>query len=194
MYRTFVFSAFSLTLMAANLVPDDAFAQVRTELRDPIRGVSFHSVEIDDSSLAVLDVVEGNFSDSDRLVVGLSAMAFDGSDAVDGYVLWIRHEARLWPEFALENPVDVVVDGEILRLEQLRATQPFVGAAGRLFEKIEFELSETDLMRLVASSDPVITLRTGSGIVRKHLNEEELANMRLFAEEIGAELIDSRSS
>ena len=194
MYRTFMASAFSLTFLAASLVPDGVLAQVRTELRDPIRGVSFHSIEIQDSSVNALDVIDGSFSDSDRLVVGLSAMTFDGTDTVDSYVLWIRHEGRRWLDFEFQAPIDVSVDGDSLALEQLRASQPFVGPAARLFEKIELQLSAANLLRIVGSSDAVITLRSGSGIVSKQLSEDELANMRKFSEQIEADLIDSRTS
>ncbi|MDH3506982.1 MAG: hypothetical protein OEQ25_07560 [Gammaproteobacteria bacterium] len=190
MYRTFIASAFSVTLMAASLVPGGAFAQVRTELHDPIRGVSFHSIEIEDSSVNALDVIDGSFADSDRIVVGLSAMKFDGTDTVESYVLWIRHEGRRWLDFEFQAPIDVTVDGDSLALQQLRASQPFVGAAGRFFEKIELELSAADLRRLVASGDAAITLRSGSGIVRKQLTADELAHMEGFAEEMEAALVD----
>lgn len=194
MYRTFVAATGSVALWAASLLPAGAFAQVRTELRDPMRGVSFHSVELDDSALNALDVIDGSFSEADRLVVGVSAMTFDGSDTVDSYVLWIRHEGRRWLDFEVGNPVEVTVGGESLALERLRASQPFISASGRLFEKIEFALSEAELLRIAASSDAAIILRSDNGIVRKRLTAEELAYMRTFNEQIQAELVGGRIS
>jgi hypothetical protein len=194
MYRTFVAAIGSVTLFAASLLPAGSFAQVRTELRDPMRGVSFHSVELDDSALNALDVIDGSFPDSDRLVVGLSAMTFDGSDVVDSYVLWIRHEGRRWLDFERTDPVEIAVGGEVLAFDRLRASQPFVGASGRLFEKIEFALSEADVMRLAASSDATITLRSDNGNVRKLLSAEERAYMRKFTEQIRAMALVDRIS
>jgi hypothetical protein len=194
MYRTFVAAIGSVTLFAASLLPAGSFAQVRTELRDPMRGVSFHSVELDDSALNALDVIDGSFPDSDRLVVGLSAMTFDGSDVVDSYVLWIRHEGRRWLDFERTDPVEIAVGGEVLAFDRLRASQPFVGASGRLFEKIEFALSEADVMRLAASSDATITLRSDNGNVRKRLSAEERAYMRKFTEQIRAMALVDRIS
>lgn len=194
MYRTSVAAACAATLLAASALPASAFAQVRTELRDPMRGVSFHSVEIDDSALNALDVIDGRFSEADRLVVGLSAMTFDGSDTVESYVLWIRHEGRRWLDFELGNPVEITIDGESLALERLRAAQPFVGPSGRLFEKIEFALSEADLERMAASRDVAIVLRSGNGIVRKQLTADELAYLRTFGEQIRAELVGAAIS
>ena len=151
-------------------------------------------MEIRDSAVNALDVVEGNFSDSDRLVTGLGAMTFDGTDAVDSYVLWLRHEGRRWLDFELGTPVDVTIDGKSLALDQIRASQPFVGGGGRFFEKIELELSAADLERVLESGDATIILSSATGTVRKTLTTEELELMREFAEKIEAQLIGSRIS
>ena len=178
----------SLMIGAAYLAPLTASAQVRTELRDPVRGVSFHSVELSEMPINALEVIEGSFPDSDQLAIGLSAMHLDGRDAIDEYVLWIRHQGRRWLDFAVEDPVVFTIDNQPLALSQLRASQPFVGETGRLFEKIEFSLSDEQLSRILSGDITVITLSSDNGTVQKRLNAQELVYLREFRDRLAADL------
>lgn len=163
-----------------------ADAQPRTHIHDPLRGVTFHSVEVSNVPVNTLDVVEGSFAASDALAVGLSALVFDGASGVEEYVLWIRHEGRRWLELDLEQPVTVEVDGDPLRLARLRAPEPFVGASSRLFEKIEYGLAPADLKRLAGAADVRIRLASSSGVVEKRLREQELGIVRAFRDWLAA--------
>jgi len=164
-----------------------ANAMPRTEIRDPVRGVSFNSIEISEKSINSLDVIEGTFGDTDSLVVGLSALSFDQTRGVDEYIFWLRHEGRAWLQFDIEQPVSFEVDGRQLVLEQLRASQPFVGAASRMYEKVEFRLGVADLDQLVQGEEISIKLRSESGIVEKTLTEEEIDRIREFRASLGIE-------
>jgi len=157
----------------------------RTEIRDPVRGVSFNSIEISDKMINSLDVIEGTFGDTDSLVVGLSALSFDYSTGVDEYIFWLRHEGRAWLQFDMEQPVSFEVDGHILALEQLRASQPFVGTASRMFEKVEFRLGDAALDQLAEGQEINITLRSESGVVEKRLTREEIDRIREFRASFG---------
>ena len=174
---TMSLTALSATLMlnvaSANMVP-------RTEIRDPVRGVSFNSIEVSAQAINSLEVIEGTFGGADSLVVGISALSFDESEGVDEYILWLRHEGRTWLRFDIDQPVSFGVDGQALALEQLRASQTFVGASSRMFEKVEFRLNEAAFEQLVQGNEINITLRSDSGIVEKTLTEEEIDRIREF--------------
>jgi len=157
-----------------------ASSMPRTEIRDPVRGVSFDSIEISDQMVNSLDVIEGTFGDSDSLVVGMSALSFDESAGVDEYILWLRHEGRRWLQFDIDQPVLFEVDGLELPLEQMRASQPFVGTASRMFEKVEFRLDAAAIDRLVQGDEISITLRSDSGVVEKTLGKDEIERIREF--------------
>lgn len=171
----------TLLLSASLLAGATAMAAVpRTEARDPVRGVSFHSVEIKNAAIRSLRVIEGDFSDADRLAVGLSALVFDGRDGVEEYILWLRHEGRRWLDFSAGDPVSIEVAGEPLQIEPLRALQPFVGPSSRLFEKIEFRLDPAILDRLTDGSDVRIRLRSGNGTVEAALSAQDIEEIRTF--------------
>ena len=185
--------ALSATALAATTMINLASANAtpRTEIRDPVRGVSFESVEISEQPVNSLLVIEGTFGDTDSLVVGLSAMSFDGSQGVDEYILWLRHEGRQWLQFDVEQPVTFEVDGKRLVLEQLRASQPFVGASSRMFEKIEFRLDELAFKRLLDGSNVNITLRSDTGTVEKTLRADEIEKIREFQASVSERLAAS---
>lgn len=183
---TALFAISMIGVVSANPLP-------RTEIRDPVRGVSFDSIEISEKKMSSLEVIEGTVGDTDSLVIGISALRFDGSNAVDEYILWLRHEGRLWLEFDPDQPALFEVDGQELALEQLRASQPWVGSSSRMFEKVEFRVDEEALDRLVEGNEISITLRSGSGLVEKTLTSTEIERIRAFRASVSIEaLADKR--
>ena len=170
---TALFATSMLSVATANSLP-------RTEIRDPVRGVSFSSIEVSTQTINSLEVIEGTFGETDSLVVGISSLSFDESEGVDDFILWLRHEGRTWLRFDIDQPVSFEVDGQELALEQLRATQPFVGTASRMFEKVEFRLDEASFKQLVQGNEISIILRSDSGIVEKTLTDEEIDRIREF--------------
>jgi hypothetical protein len=170
---TALFAASMLGTASANPLP-------RTEVRDPVRGVSFNSIEVSQQMINSLDVIDGTFGDTDSLVVGMSALSFDESAGVDEYILWLRHEGRTWLRFDVDQPVSFKVDGQKLVLEQMRASQPFMGSSNRMFEKVEFRVNPAAYEQLVRGDEVSITLRSDSGIVEKTLTKEEIDRIRLF--------------
>jgi len=170
---TALFATSIFGVASANSLP-------RTEIRDPVRGVSFDSIEISEKKVNSLEVIEGSFGDTDSLVVGVSALRFDGSETVEEYIFWLRHEGRLWHQFDMDQPALFEVDGQKLTLEQLRASQVWVGASSRMFEKVEFRLDEAAFDQLVLGNEISIELRTDSGIVEKTLTNSEIEKIREF--------------
>jgi hypothetical protein len=180
-----VSAASMLGVASANALP-------RTEVHDPVRGVSFESVEISERLVNSLEVIQGSFGNTDSLVVGMSALKFDGTDTVNEYILWLRHEGRIWHQFDIDQPVQFEVDGQELTLEQLRASQPWVGASSRMFEKVEFRLDQTALDALMRGQEVKITLRSESGLVEKMLTATELDRIREFHASHSADRIAGR--
>ena len=170
---TALFATSMLSVATANSLP-------RTEIRDPVRGVSFNSIEVSAQTINSLEVIEGTFGETDSLVVGISSLSFDESEGVDDFILWLRHEGRTWLRFDIDQPVSFEVDGQELALEQLRATQPFIGTSSRMFEKVEFRLDEASFKQLVQGNEISIILRSDSGIVEKTLTDEEIDRIREF--------------
>jgi hypothetical protein len=179
----------SLALFAAaaawSALGIEAHAQLRAEMRDPVRGVSFHSLEISNDAIDMLDVIDGAFAATDRLSVGVSAMVFDGTGEIDSWIFWVRHEGRRWLDYDRDMPIELLVDGSALDLEPLRSPQPFVGEGGLRYEKLEFELSDAAFERLLVAQSVVVALRTDNGDVDKHFTGDESERLRAFVESIG---------
>ena len=172
-------------LLGTILLSAVAAAQSRTEIRDAIRGVSFVTQQLSDDLLSQLRIVAGEFAPDDRLAVGLSAMLFDDDQEPQDYVLWLRHEGRVWLSFPSEEPVSLTVDGANIDLDPLRQPQPFTGPDGRLLEKMEFRLDAADLARIGAGKDVRLRLSAESGTVEKRLSADETAAIASFAEPPG---------
>lgn len=179
--------AATFAIIAALLAAASASAQVRTEVRDPLRGVSFHSIALSNEPVSTLDVLQGAFAGSDRLAVGLSVLEFDATHRADEYILWLRHEGRRWLDFGAELPVRVEADGRVLGLSPLRASQPSVGQ-GTLYEKIELRVAAADLRTMVESDSVKVRLSSDNGIVEKTLTPAELAALRSFVAEVARSL------
>jgi hypothetical protein len=185
MNRKILAAAVTALLAVSMAGPVSANPMPSTEIRDPVRGVSFNSIEISDKMINSLDVIEGTFGDTDSLAVGLSALSFDHSNGADEYIFWLRHEGRAWLQFYMEQPVSFEVDGRQLALEQLRASQPFVGTASRMYEKVEFRLGDAALDELAQGQEINITLRSESCVVEKRLTSDEIDRIREFRASFG---------
>jgi hypothetical protein len=180
MSPTRVTTTMSMTIACGLLCAQIALAQMRTEVRDPLRGVSFHSVGLGDDAVNSLRVIEGTFADSDRLALGLSVLVFDASHLSDEYIFWVRHEGRRWLDFNTADQVIVEVNGEKLPLAPLRASQPFVGESAKFFEKIELKLTTGDVAQLIRADTVKVQLRSNNGVVDKWLSREEIAELKSF--------------
>lgn len=154
--------------------------QARTQVQDLLRGVSMNSVLVSDEPVIALDVVDGEFSEVDRIAIGLSVMSSYGSKVVEDYILWVRHEGRQWLDAGLDGPVSIAADNNNLELSLLRSPSPFIGDGGRFFEKFEFRLTPESLDSILQSSSVTVTVRSDTGTVNKSLGEAEVEVMRQF--------------
>lgn len=171
----------SAALVAA-MTYSTAHAQAYTEFRDPLRGVTFYSVQISTDPLLELQSEGSKFSDSDQMTVGLSAFFFDQSDAVDDYVLWLRHDGpRQWFVGVDPLPLTTVIDGKRKTFAPLHATRPqLASGSGPFVEKLEFEFLPADFQALARSDAVTLELNTLLGVVEKTLGVAELEAIRMF--------------
>lgn len=172
---------FGLLAIGSSLIlATPSWAQVRSTMTDSVRGVTFHSLEISDDRIDNLEVLDGAFSPSDRLVVGLSTMQFDGSGETSNHIFWIRHEGRRWLDYDLDSPVAIVAHGWSVPLEPLRSPQPLVAAGGRMIEKLEFLVDSNDFDRLLSADHMTVQLRSETGDMDKVLSNQEIRQLREF--------------
>ncbi len=162
-----------------------AAAQQRIELRDPLRGVTFYSVQLSDGAINSHKVTSGKFSDSDSLTIGLSAMVMNGAKADQEYIFWVRHAGRRWLSFSEGNPVSVLADGQRMALEPLRASQPSIGPASQFLEKLEYRLPAAELEQLGNSKRIMVELLADDGSVQVELDADSIVTIADFAQSPG---------
>ncbi len=175
-----------LLLLFVTALPLRVEAQAFTEFRDPLRGVTFYSVQISTDPLTDLQVEGSRFAANDRMTLGFSAFFFDESDVIDDYVIWLRHEGpRRW--FTGSNndrPLRLLLDDESSEPMPLHVLPPGGPDSGPFVEKLEFALPPPQFLALMNAESAVIELTTLLGLVEKRLDQEELAAIQRFNERV----------
>ena len=172
--------------MTCFMLPSFAQRTAITEVHDDIRGVTFYSVQISDDAVNEWPLVSGEFAESDRVRLGLSALVLDEVASVEEFVFWIRHEGRRWlSPFNPQNAVTFLIDGESIELEPLRTPQPFV-QTGSLVEKIEFNLKADDLSALLQGDRVTVVVRTANGTIQKDFDATEVMSLARLKERVEA--------
>ena len=170
------------------LLPLHAEAQSSTEFRDPLRGVTFYSMQVSTDSLTTLQMKGSGFSSSDRMTLGFSAFFFDESDTVDEYVLWLRHDGpRRWLAGDLQRPLTLDLDGAVTVHAPFHMLRPSSSTDSDLFvEKMEFALDPESFQSLLNADAVALELRTLLGTVEKRLSAAERGAIRSFHERVGS--------
>lgn len=140
-------------------------------------------MELNDSALNELEVLVGDFAVTDRLMIGVSAVVFDGESTVEEYLLRLGHEGPCWLDFDTPGAIVCYVDGQSLPLFDPTASQPYIDSNCMLHETVEFTLTDADLTRLISAREVVFELRSPRSIVRKHLTDEEQRALASFRRE-----------
>jgi hypothetical protein len=175
----------NICLLSLILTGPLAASQPRIELSDPLRGVTFYSVQLSDGNINSHNVTSGKFDDSDRLTIGLSAMVMEDAKADQEYIFWVRHAGRRWLSYGEGSPVILLADGQRMPLEPLRAPQPSIGPDSQFLEKLEFRLPATALVKLGSSKRIRVELLANDGSVQVELGEESISSIAGFAERTG---------
>ena len=181
------FATWSLVAMIAlSPLRAQSQAQAVTEMHDPLRGVTFYSVQISTDPTTALQTTGSLFGESDLMTLGLSAFFFDESGTIDEYVLWLRHDGpRSWFTSNLEFPLTLWLDGEKWQSAPLHVSRPAgSGESGPFIEKLEFVLETNDLKTLLAADSATIELVTAMGTVEKTLSASERSALRRFHDRV----------
>jgi hypothetical protein len=180
-------SAIGILAVIATSLPRDAGAQAFTEFRDPLRGVTFYSVQISTDPMQELQHEGSSFASNDEMTLGLSAFFFDESDVVDDYVLWLRHDGpRRWFTGSKMHPLDVVIDGNISSPAPLHTLRSDAAEVGPFIEKLEFTLHPLELEKLISAESVALELHTLLGSLEKRLDEDEIEAIREFRDRVMA--------
>ncbi len=170
------------------LLPLHAEAQPYTEFRDPLRGVTFYSMQVSTDSLTSLQMEGSGFSSADRMTLGFSAFFFDESETVDEYVLWLRHDGpRRWVSGDVQRPLTLDLDGVATAHAPFHMLRPSGSSDSDLFvEKMEFALDPESFQSLLDAGAVALELRTLLGTVEKSLSATERGAIRSFHERVGS--------
>ena len=173
----------TMCLSLAGSLPASALT---TEVRDVVRGVTFYSAEISSDQKTTLQMKGGLFSSSDVMTVGLSAFFFDESEAVDEYVIWMRHDGpRRWFIGQNTTPVEIHFnDGKLVPAPSHQSRVAGPDDESPFIEKLEFILDPSDFEALINSDKIEIEVQTLLGTVIKVLSAEERAAVIDFKQEV----------
>ena len=155
-------------------------AQLLTEAHDPVRGVHLSSIEVSNGPLInSWRVTAGDFSDIDRITIGLGAAVFDETTTVTEYTLWIAYEGRWWHGFDPERMLRLTIDGSTSIMELIRRPQPSI-VGGRITEKFEFRIPKDQLDALLQGTEVSLTITLENGTAMRQLRSEEKESLRDF--------------
>lgn len=169
-----------MTLFAWFVSVQDAHAQASTVVRDELRGVTFHSIEISRDDLKTLQVGPGVFSEQDRMTLGLSALVFDESPMFVEYVLWVRHDGRRWLTSSIDRAVTITVDGERLEPEIIHTPHPDSAITSLCAGQIELRLTANQIQQLINGRTVILGIVTSTGAIEKTLTGDETERIRRF--------------
>jgi len=178
--------AIVLALAALSVLAATTVRAQSTEVRDPVRGVTYYSTQISMDAKTELQERGGLFSESDLMTLGLSAFFFDESESVEEYVLWIRHDGpRRWFVGDIERPLQIRLDDRTIDPAPFhRSRAADSGNASPLVEKLEFALHPEGIAAIAQAAEASIVVTTLLGSVVKQLGPAEQAAIRQFAESV----------
>jgi len=146
--------------------------------------VYLSSVEISNKPLSGnWQVIGGEFSDTDRIRIGLDVAAFDGSSIIQ-YILWIAYEGRRWPSFDPERMLRLTIDDSTHIMELFRRTSPVL-VGGQITDKFEFRVKEDQLNEILQGKDVSFTITSGNATATRELHSEEKETLRSFIRQVG---------
>lgn len=179
----------SLLLGALCVLPGTSLhAEALTESRDPVRGVSFYSVQLESAPLWQIQTAGSRFSPDDAITVGLSAMVSDDNAQVMEYILWLRHDGpRSWLLGALDQPLTIQLeDRRLLPLPLHVARQTGDSVPEPYIEKLEFALPPRLVKILLDEPSVVLKLETALGEVQKPLEPHMIETLRELTRKMAA--------
>jgi hypothetical protein len=161
-------------------------AQMLTEIHDPLRGVTFHSVELNGESYQSEEIRGPVALRNHQMTIGLSAFMFDESTAIEEYILWLRHDGPgRWFSGTDGLPLRIEAAGKPVNAKPLHWYAPETPAnAGSFVEKVEFALDVAELDKMLNAESATLHLETLLGDVSYRLSESDFEAMRRFVQRI----------
>ena len=162
-----------------------AQAEAIIDLHDPLRGITFYSVQLSTDKLSALQIGPGRFSADDLMTMGISVLIFDETAEPEEYVLWLRHDGPArWLVDIRMSPIRISGDSEVLAPMPLHVLRQDAGKdAGPFVEKLEFSLTPAQFNALVESEEISVQLATLLGAVEKTLTATEKDSLLQFRED-----------
>lgn len=157
-------------------------AQATSEIRDPLRGLTFYSIQVSTDNTSDIQTVGSRFTETDRVTLGLSALFFDESDTVDDFVLWLRHNGpRRWFVGSIASPLLIHVDDDTYEYLPLHASSPDeASGVVPLVEKLEFSVSPSTVRAIARAGVVRLELQTLLGGIDKQLRDGEQESIAGF--------------
>lgn len=170
-----------LSVMVMSM-PLKAVSQGLIEIRDPLRGVTFYSIQISSDPMNKLQTRDNLFTEQDRMTLGISALFFDESKTVDEFVLWFHHEGpRSRFSTAASNPLTIRFSDMDAQPRLLHITNSGQAEnSGMLTEKLEFTLSAQEFLPIMDSDSVSLELATAVGTIVKTLGYADIDAIRQF--------------
>ncbi len=169
------------TILTTILFSSVASAQGVIEIRDPLRGVSYYSVEVSSDPLNELHFIDDRFPQDDSLTIGISALFFDESKTVDEYIVWFHHDGeRKWFSTTHNNDLTVHVGETDKIFDYLHLTTSGTNEGVIFSEKIEFKLTAEEFLSILDADSVGFELSTALGRITKNLNQDELTALLKF--------------
>ena len=170
-----------ITLLMSFLFSSVATAQGIVEIRDPLRGVSYYSIELSNDPISELQFVDSFMTGNDSLTIGVSALYFDESKTVDEYILWFHHNGdRKWFSASHDNTLTVNTGDRYKEIDYLHITTSGFNDDASFSEKVEYRLTDEEFLSILESEEVSFELSTALGKITKSLEQEEITGLLRF--------------
>ena len=172
---------FKIMMLATFLYSSVVTAQGVVEIRDPLRGVSYYSIELSNDPISELQFVDNYMAGNDEITTGISALYFDESKTVNEYILWFHHNGdRKWLSASFDNTLTVSTGDRYKEIDYLHITTSGGSDESGFSEKVEFRLTAEEFLSILDSDNVSFELSTALGTVIKPLGQEEITALLKF--------------
>ncbi|NNE37474.1 MAG: hypothetical protein HKN08_04150 [Gammaproteobacteria bacterium] len=169
------------TLLMTFLYSSVITAQGIVEIRDPLRGVSYYSIELSNDPISELQFVDTFMTGNDTMTIGVSALYFDESRAVDEYILWFHHNGdRKWFSVSHDNTLTINAGDTYKDLDYLHITTSGFNDDMSFSEKVEYRLTAEEFLSILESEKVSFELSTALGKITKSLGQDEITGLLRF--------------
>lgn len=172
-------------IFALLLIPIHAQSQGQplTEIRDPIRGITFYSKELSVVPAASLKLDKASTIEPGQLALGISAFYYDTSELAGEYLMWLRHDGSTpWFNEAPSEPLLLSIEEINLDLKSMHTTSLAADGEHEYMETATFSLTTLEFLQLLSANSITLNLQSSRANVSKKISAEEHELIADFAE------------